>query len=94
VICKNLPLSIFPDIDVGVTRLYLLSTNAISDLNNTGILSPVAACEDITGEDELLRLLGKLGIIVVGDECAGISVDVRVRGDHYSFFAVSFYNFS
>jgi len=44
---RNLPLSIFKDVDIGVTRLDLGAIFAHSEFVNSGILSPVASNEDV-----------------------------------------------
>jgi len=73
---RNLPFIIFEDVDVGVASFDNCAISAHRELVDTGILSPVAADEDFTGEDHTLGLLLQEINIVACDEGFGVSRDV------------------
>lgn len=65
---RDLPLVVFPDVDIGVASLDLLTSGSHGELVNTGILSIVAPDVDVAREDHTLRLLKQEGVEVVNDQ--------------------------
>ena len=76
VVVGNLPLSVFIDVDEGVSGLDLVSGGSKGEFVNTNILAPVGSNGNKRFQDFSLRLLEQEGVEIVGDRSGVVTRNI------------------